>query len=286
MKKLCTELFIAFQRLVPQHILSRGGSILAETKTVWLKNILIKLFIKVYKINLNEAISDSPDSYENFNAFFTRALKKDVRPIDIGASSIICPVDGVVSQVGSSHEGDVLQAKGKYFSTAALLGSDDGYTKSFLSGEFITIYLSPKDYHRVHMPIDGKLVLARYIPGKLFSVNLQTSNHIDGLFAKNERLVCIFDTPVGFCAVILVGAMMVAGIESVWRGHYYPQVSLIDNMDSKNFSLKKGEEMGRFKFGSTVIVMFEHRKTSWLEKYKPGLVTRYGELMTTHGQRQ
>jgi phosphatidylserine decarboxylase len=129
---------------------------------------------------------------KNFNAFFTRALKKEVRPIDIRASSIICPVDGVVSQVGSIHEGDILQAKGKYFSTSALLGSDDGYTKSFLSGEFITIYLSPKDYHRVHMPIDGKLVLARYIPGKLFSVNLQTSNHIDGLFAKKRAFSLYF----------------------------------------------------------------------------------------------
>lgn len=286
MKKLYTELFIALQRLVPQHMLSRAGSILTETKIVWLKNILIKLFIRIYKINLNEAISDSPDSYENFNAFFTRALKKDVRPIDNDASSIVCPVDGVVSQVGSINKGDILQAKGKYFSSTALLGSHDEYTKSFLNGEFITIYLSPKDYHRVHMPIDGKLVLTRYIPGKLFSVNLQTSNHIDNLFAKNERLVCIFDTPVGLCAVILVGAMMVAGIESVWRGHYYPQVPLIDNMNSKNFNLKKGEEMGRFKFGSTVIVMFEHKKTSWLEKYKPGLVTRFGELMTTHAQHQ
>jgi|TARA_B100001063_G_C16736314_1_gene542226 phosphatidylserine decarboxylase len=286
MKKFRLEWFIAFQYLLPQHILSRSGGFLAETRIAWIKNILIKIFIRIYKINLDEAIYDSPQSYESFNAFFIRALKKDARPIDNHCSSIVCPADGIVSQAGCINEGAILQAKGKSFSSSTLLGSNDKYAKSFLNGEFITIYLSPKDYHRVHMPIDGRLVLTRYIPGKLFSVNLQTASHIDGLFAKNERLVCIFDTPAGLCAIILVGAMMVAGIETAWRTHYCPQVPLVDYADSKNIYLKKGEEMGRFKFGSTVIVMFEHGKTSMLDKYEPGLITRVGELMTTHEQHQ
>ena len=188
--------------------------------------------------------------------------------------------------MGAIREGNIFQAKGKYFSSSSLLGADDEDSRRFLNGDFITIYLSPKDYHRVHMPIDGELLYTRYIPGKLFSVNLTTTKHIDGLFAKNERLVCIFKTPAGLCAVVLVGAMMVAGIESVWHGHYHPNTLVINQFDSQNVRLKKGEEMGRFKFGSTVIVMFEPNKTAWSEKYMPGSTTHLGEIMTTHVQHQ
>jgi phosphatidylserine decarboxylase len=162
---------------------------------------------------------------------------------------------------------------------ASLLGSEDSDTQRFLHGDFITIYLSPKDYHRVHMPVDGELLYTRYIPGKLFSVNKTTTEHVDGLFAKNERLVCMFDTPVGRCAVILVGAMMVAGIQSVWQGHYQPNTVTTDQFSSGEVLLKKGEEMGRFKFGSTTILMFEPGKMLWSEEYEPGTTTRLNELL-------
>ncbi|MGY8817067.1 MAG: archaetidylserine decarboxylase [Pseudomonadales bacterium] len=286
MNNLRSEWFAALQRILPQHTLSRIGSFLAEAKNPWLKNLLINLFIRVYDINLDEAKSASPNEYQNFNDFFTRALKEDARPVNSNDAVIVCPADGIVSQMGAIREGNIFQAKGKYFSSSSLLGADDEDSRRFLNGDFITIYLSPKDYHRVHMPIDGELLYTRYIPGKLFSVNLTTTKHIDGLFAKNERLVCIFKTPAGLCAVVLVGAMMVAGIESVWHGHYHPNTLVINQFDSQNVRLKKGEEMGRFKFGSTVIVMFEPNKTAWSEKYMPGSTTHFGEIMTTHVQHQ
>ncbi|MEH6466666.1 MAG: archaetidylserine decarboxylase [Porticoccus sp.] len=286
MNDIQAEWFIALQRLVPQHGLSRLGSMLTEAKTPWLKNALIRQFIRTYNVNLEEAASSSLDDYPSFNDFFTRALKEDLRPIDSNKDSIVCPADGTVSQLGPIQEGNIFQAKGKSFSVASLLGDDfpeknNTDSQRFINGDFITIYLSPSDYHRVHMPIAGNLAYSRYIPGKLFSVNDTTAQHINGLFAKNERLVCIFDTPVGRCAVILVGAMMVAGIESVWQGHYQPGIVKTDQFKPNQVSLKKGEEMGRFKFGSTVILMFEQGATTWDERYQTGVTTRMGETVAT-----
>ncbi len=279
MNNLRAEWFIALQRLVPQHGLSRLGSTLAEATTPWLKNAFIKQFIRTYNVNLNEAASSSLDDYPSFNDFFTRALKEGLRPIDSDKSSIVCPADGTISQLGLIREGNIFQAKGKSFSVANLLGANDADSQRFINGNFITIYLSPSDYHRVHMPVEGTLAYSRYIPGKLFSVNDTAAQHIDGLFAKNERLVCMFDTPVGRCAVILVGAMMVAGIESVWQGHYQPGVVQTDQFESDQVSLKTGEEMGRFKFGSTVILMFEQGATTWDYCYQTGTTTRMGEAL-------
>ena len=285
MSDLKAEWFVALQRVLPQHGLSRLGSSLAEAKTPWLKNFLIEKFIRTYNIDMDEAASGDLDDYEHFNAFFTRALKEGVRPIDQTEDAIVVPADGAVSQLGVIEEGNIFQAKGKSFSIASLLGADDEDSQRFLNGNFITIYLSPKDYHRVHMPVSGELAYTRYIPGKLFSVNDTTTQYVDGLFAKNERLVCMFDTPVGRCAVILVGAMMVAGIESVWHGHYQPNTVMtqkfsVQTGDSQQkVVLQKGEEMGRFKFGSTAILLFEPGKTSWSEQYKSGVQTKLGELL-------
>ena len=279
MNNLQAEWFIALQRLVPQHGLSRLGSRLAEIKTPWVKNTLIKQFIRTYNVNLEEAASSSLDDYKNFNEFFTRAMKEGSRPIDQGKNSIVCPADGTVSQLGPIREGNIFQAKGKSFSVASLLGANDSDTQRFLNGNFTTIYLSPRDYHRVHMPVAGELAYSRYIPGKLFSVNDTTTQYINGLFAKNERLVCMFDTPVGRCAVILVGAMMVAGIESIWQGHYQPGVVKTDQFNPGQVSLEKGAEMGHFKFGSTVILMFEPGTTTWVEQYQSGSTTMMGETL-------
>lgn len=279
MGNLTSEWFVALQRLVPQHGLSRLGSSLAEATTPWLKNALIKQFIRTYNINLDEAASDSLDDYRHFNDFFTRALKADLRPIDTDTNTVTCPADGTVSQLGKITEGNIFQAKGKSFSVDSLLGARDEDSQRFINGQFITTYLSPSDYHRVHMPVSGKLLYTRYIPGKLFSVNDTTTNYIDGLFAKNERLVCMFDTPFGHCAVILVGAMMVAGIESVWHGHYQPNNVENEQFSPDQVSLQKGEEMGRFKFGSTVILLMEADTMTWDNGYKPGSGTRMGQLL-------
>ncbi|MFT7301046.1 MAG: phosphatidylserine decarboxylase [Porticoccus sp.] len=279
MNKLQAEWFIALQRLVPQHGLSRLGSRLAETTTPWVKNTLIKQFIRTYNVNLEEAASSYLDDYKNFNEFFTRAMIEGSRPIDQGKNSVVCPADGTVSQLGPIREGNIFQAKGKSFSVVSLLGADDSDSLRFINGNFTTIYLAPKDYHRVHMPVAGELAYSRYIPGKLFSVNDTTTQHINGLFAQNERLVCMFDTTVGRCAVILVGAMMVAGIESVWQGHYQPGVVKTEPFNPGQVSLEKGTEMGRFKFGSTVILMFEPGTTTWAEQYQSGSTTMMGETL-------
>lgn len=294
-----SEWFVALQRLLPQHTLSRLGAKLAEARTPWLKNLLINQFISSYNINLDEAASSSLDDYPHFNAFFTRALKSEVRPIDPDPKAVVCPADGKVSQLGPIQAGNIFQAKGHSFSVGSLLGSastienyttenhatenQDAENQRFLNGDFVTIYLSPSDYHRVHMPVDGELLYSRYIPGKLFSVNQATTRHVSGLFARNERLVTVFDTPHGRCAVILVGAMMVAGIESVWHGHYQPGQGSVafHEFNPGEVSLEKGAEMGRFKFGSTVILMFEQGKISLSDQYQSGSVTRLGERLAT-----
>ena len=273
------RLFANLQKVMPQHVLSRLGAKLAETETPWIKNPLINGFARLYDINLEEAESADPNDYNAFNEFFTRALKSGFRPVDDDPQSIVCPADGTVSQIGNITEGDIFQAKGKSFTVEALLGANDKDTKKFIDGRFTTIYLSPQDYHRVHMPVDGTLLYCRYIPGKLYSVNNTTAKHIDGLFAENERLVCMFDTPAGRCAVVLVGAMMVAGIESVWHGQYPAEQYLETSHDHETIKLQKGKEMGRFKFGSTVILLFEKGAMQWQPDYKHGSTTRMGEKL-------
>ncbi|TNE79998.1 MAG: phosphatidylserine decarboxylase [Gammaproteobacteria bacterium] len=273
------EWFVALQRLTPQHGLSRLGARLAESRQPHLKNTLIRQFIRTYQVNMDEAASADLDDYPCFNDFFTRALKPDARPIASEEHSIVSPVDGTVSQLGAISTGRIFQAKGKSFTVEALLGADDVDSRRFHNGRFITIYLSPSDYHRVHMPVAGELDYCRYIPGKLFSVNASTTTLVDGLFAKNERLVCLFDTPVGRCAVVLVGAMMVAGIESVWERHYQANTLRHDNFNQGEVTLDKGQEMGRFKFGSTAILLFEPNVLDWAETLSCGSTVQMGEAI-------
>ncbi len=281
MSNLTGELFAALQRITPQHALSRLGGKLAKAETPWLKDQLIRQFCRSYKIDLEEAAEQELSAYPSFNDFFTRALKPGARPVNADQNSIVCPADGTVSQIGQIDGGQLIQAKGKQFSVTALLGGDDADSDRFSNGSFTTIYLSPQDYHRVHMPIDGNLDYCRYIPGKLFSVNNITTQHVDAVFAKNERLVCVFDTPIGRCAVILVGAMMVAGIESVWHGDYQPgtRIDTYHQSNGEKVELKKGDEMGRFKFGSTVIMLFEPNKVEWRSEYSAGSTTRMGAAL-------
>ncbi len=274
------RLFIFFQHLVPQHLLSRMTGWLAEVRyPIWLKNWVIRQFIGHFEVNMAEAAEPDPEAYPNFNEFFARPLAEGARPID--DSDIVCPADGAISQLGAIDEGRIFQAKGQWFSTRELLGGDEQRATQFEDGEFATIYLSPRDYHRVHMPIGGRLLATSYIPGKLFSVNGVTAENVERLFARNERLVCYFDTAAGPMALVLVGAMVVAGIETVWSGQVAPPLKEPVVTDYQQppaaVELAKGEEMGRFKLGSTVILLFPKGSIDWDERYVAGTATRLGE---------
>jgi phosphatidylserine decarboxylase len=244
---------IAMQYAMPKHFISRVVGKLAAAKAGALTTTLIKLFIKQYKIDMSEAKYSDPSHYKTFNEFFTRPLKDGVRPMVEDADTIIHPVDGAISQLGDIVDGQLIQAKGHDYSLQALLGGSEDDTTAFLGGKFATIYLAPKDYHRIHMPIDGTLSKMIYVPGDLFSVNPLTAQNVPNLFARNERVVAIFETEIGPLAMVLVGATIVASIETVWAGTVTPPAG--SDVFSWNYptsgenaiTLKKGEEMGRFK---------------------------------------
>ena len=271
--------FIILQHLLPQHLLSRLVGKLAECRLPWLKNVLIRRFIAQYKVDMSEAVDSEPETYANFNAFFTRALKDGARPI--ADAAVVCPADGAISQLGDVNHGRIFQAKGQDYSLQTLLGNDKSLAAEFDGGSFATIYLSPRDYHRVHMPVDGTLRSMSYVPGKLFSVNTTTAENVRSLFARNERAICVFDTEFGPMAMILVGAMIVAGIETVWDGQVAPPPRQITSRHYPQDAptLKKGEEMGRFKLGSTVILLFAKDKIDWLDKFEALTPTRLGEAL-------
>lgn len=257
-----SRLFIFFQYLLPHHLLSRGVGILAQNHL--LRKLFIRTFIKRYKVDLSQAKIQDVEKFENFNAFFTRELQADARPLPTAQGAIACPADGAVSQLGDIADGNLLQAKGKHYSCQSLLAGDAQMAALFQSGKFATIYLSPRDYHRVHMPMAGILKKTIYVPGKLFSVNQTTAESVPNLFARNERLVCLFTTAAGPMAVILVGAMIVAGIDTVWAGEVCPIAGKRDIQitDYSNqipaVQLPLGGELGRFRLGSTAIVLFQH----------------------------
>lgn len=278
-------LFIIFQYIVPQHLLSRLAGKVADCEWPWLKNSFITWFIRRYQVNMLEAADPEPYNYKNFNAFFTRQLGEGARPIVDTADSIACPADGAISQLGRIEAGRIFQAKGQSYSLVELLGGDEAIAQPFQDGEFATVYLSPKDYHRVHMPLTGKLTSMTYVPGDLFSVNTTTAENVPRLFSRNERAVCIFDTDAGPMAVVLVGAMIVAGIETVWAGQVAPlkRQVLTQHYASKPtaVNLKKGEEMGRFKLGSTAIVLFGPNVMQWQDQFSAGSATRMGEKLGT-----
>ena len=283
MKALKT-LFIIVQYLLPQHLISRLVGHLAEARIFWLKNLLIERFISHYGVNMSEAEEEDPRVYRSFNEFFTRALKPDARSICSGEKEIACPADGAISQLGKIEEGRIFQAKGHDYSLYTLLGGNNADALPFKNGRFATVYLSPKDYHRVHMPMDGKLIATHYIPGQLFSVNQTTAENVDRLFARNERLVCLFETAAGPMAVILVGAMIVAGIETVWAGQIAPPPKTVQSRrfdQQQTVELKKGDELGRFKLGSTVVLLFGDEVVEWLPGFDAGTQTRMGEALAT-----
>ncbi len=278
-------LFIAFQHIVPQHLLSRLVGLLAECRVAFIKNFLISLFIKKYHVDMSEAQLKTVADYSSFNDFFTRKLATEARPLDNSEHVIISPADGAISALGNIRDDQIFQAKGKSFSLKALLGGDSHRAEAFKGGKFATVYLSPRDYHRVHMPITGTLREMVYIPGKLFSVNQTTAEGIDNLFARNERAACIFDTEKGQMAVVLVGAMIVAGIETVWAGKVAPsklQLHVERYQEHPPIGIRKGEEMGLFKLGSTAIVLFPADVMNWSESLQTGSAIQMGQALGSY----
>jgi phosphatidylserine decarboxylase len=277
------KLFAALQYLTPQHTLSRTAGYIARSTHPWVKNTFISWFAKRYEIDMSLALEEDPLAYSSFNDFFTRALKPDARPIDTHSNTIACPADGAISQLGDVADGRIFQAKGQAYTAQELLGGDAALAAEFAGGKFATVYLSPRDYHRVHMPYTGTLRQMIVIPGDLFSVNTATANQVPRLFSRNERAVTIFDTDIGPMAVVLVGAMIVAGIETVWAGEVAPfkrQIQTTHYSDTpQQIALEKGAEMGRFKLGSTAIILFAKDRMQWSENYAAGSPTLMGASM-------
>lgn len=277
-------LFILLQNIVPQHLLSRcTGWLAALRQPLWLKNGLIRLFIRQFDVDMSEAAEPDYTRYACFNDFFTRPLRDDARPL--AAADILCPADGAINQLGEIANGRLFQAKGRYFSVEDLLGGDAARAAQFAGGQFATIYLSPRDYHRVHMPVAGRLAASCYVPGQLFSVNGVTAANVDRLFARNERLVCYFETELGPMAMVLVGAMIVAGIETVWAGRVAPPPKRPVTVDYRELpqpvALGKGDEMGRFLLGSTVILLFPKDTIAFDDRFVAGTQTRMGEALAS-----
>jgi len=274
--------FARLQQMIPQHALSRVVGKIASSQNTLIKNTFISWFVKRYQVDMSLALEENPLAYASFNDFFTRALKADARPIASAQNAIVCPADGAISQLGAIRDGRIFQAKGQEYTALELLGGDEALAAEFDEGNFATVYLSPRDYHRVHMPYTGKLRSMISVPGELFSVNTATANQVSRLFARNERAVAIFDTDIGPMAVVLVGAMIVAGIETVWDGTIAPFASReieTSLYPYQNLTLEKGAEMGRFKLGSTAIVLFAKNKMQWAESYQAGTPTKMGEVM-------
>ena len=248
---------------LPHHAISRLVYRLTRMESKWTQPA-IRQFIKAFKVNMSEAEQTDPSAYKTFNAFFTRSLQSELRPIAKGARGLASPVDGKISQVDAIRAGRIVQAKGFDYSVVELLGGDATRAEPFLNGQFTTIYLSPRDYHRIHMPLAGQLLEQVYVPGRLFSVAGHTVRTIPRLFARNERVAAIFETEFGKMALVLVGAINVAAIETVWAGLITPPNQTAVRVDHyPDISLAKGAEMGRFNMGSTVIVLLEKNTWNW-----------------------
>jgi len=284
--KIKDKFFIFIQHLLPQHFLSALMYRLARCECSLWKNFCIRIFIRRFDVDMAIAAREDPESYRHFNDFFTRRLKPKARPIDQSDATIISPVDGVISQAGKINKGMIIQAKGKSYSLDALLAADSPLSGAFENGQFMTIYLSPKDYHRIHIPIAGQLSKMIYVPGALFSVNAVTTTAVDNLFAHNERVINVFHTRAGKMAMIMVGAMLVGSMETVWAGQVTPatqgQPGKWDyDSASPAITLNKGEEMGRFNMGSTLILLFEADICEWGDKMAAGKVLNMGQAIGT-----
>ncbi|ABE46746.1 archaetidylserine decarboxylase [Polaromonas sp. JS666] len=274
------------QYLLPKQALTAFAGFVASRERGWITTEIIRRFVAKYQVNMEEAARSDIASYLTFNDFFTRALKPGVRPL--ADADLISPVDGAISQFGRIEHDQIFQAKGHHYSTTALVGGDAALAAQFQNGSFATLYLSPKDYHRIHMPCDGRLARMVHVPGELFSVNPVTARGVPGLFARNERVVCVFDSPRGPFVLILVGATIVGSMATVWHGVVNPprgkQVRAWDYDPNAEAAvvLRRGEEMGRFLLGSTVVMLFPAGPLHFNPDWAPGRLIRLGEAMANY----
>ncbi len=282
-RNLRNRLFALLQYVLPHHLLSRTVYYLMRVKTRPVKNITIRGFARLFGIDWDEAESRDPDHYETFNHFFTRELKTGIRPLPADPKMLVSPVDGRVSQAGRIEAGRIFQAKAHWYETRTLLGGDEVLADRFDGGAFCTIYLAPYDYHRIHMPCDGTLGQMIYVPGRLFSVNEGTVDLIPNVFARNERVVNVFQTDYGLMGLVLVGALNVGSMATVWAGDVTPTAKRVpqrwhyDKSNTETVCLNRGDEMGRFNMGSTVIVLFENNNVCWTDVVTPAAAVRMGQ---------
>ncbi|MFC1683987.1 archaetidylserine decarboxylase [Pseudomonadota bacterium] len=283
---LIDRLFALLLYVLPHHLLSELMHWLTRLEWAPLKNLLIKLAINVYKIDMGLAAEPNPAAYPCFNAFFTRALRPDARPLAQEANSVLCPVDGAVSQSGRIENGRIFQAKGQDYTLEELVGGDSEMAQAFEDGSFATIYLSPKDYHRIHMPLGGSLKQMVHVPGRLFSVSPSTTRTVPRLFSRNERVINLFETEAGPMAMIMVGAIFVASMDTVWAGTVAPVHRCIQSRDYSGkalapVDLEKGAEMGRFNMGSTIVLLFGKGAVAWSDLLQPNWKVQMGQQIGT-----
>lgn len=270
------------QYLLPKQALTKLAGWIAGARGGRLTTRLIEWFVRRYGVNMSEAANPDVASYPTFNEFFTRALKDGARPL--AGADLICPVDGAISQFGAIERDQIFQAKGHHYSTTALVGGDAALAARFMDGRFATLYLSPKDYHRIHMPCDGRLTRMIHVPGELFSVNPSTARGVPGLFARNERVVCVFESARGPFVLTLVGATIVGSMATVWHGLVNPPRGREVRewlYDDKPVVLQQGQEMGRFLLGSTVVMLFPKGPLQFNPAWSPGGAIRLGEAMAS-----
>lgn len=271
--------------VLPHQLLSRLVRSATRWRASWWKNPLIRMFIRHFNVDMSEAAAANAEDYADFNSFFTRTLKPGARAFPDDQQAITSPVDGRVSQAGDIRAGRLIQAKGRDYSLAALLGDEQQSAADFANGKFATLYLSPRDYHRIHMPCQGQLLDTTYVPGRLFSVAPHTTRAIPNLFTRNERLVTRFETPAGPMALIMVGAIFVSCMETVWGGLVNPSMGMrlqhtrFHPGGSTAVKLDRGEEVGRFNMGSTVILLFGPDRIDWASDLQPGSPVRLGQIL-------
>ena len=282
-RNVSDRLAVLPQYLLPKQALTALAGKLASAQAGNLTSSVIRWFVRRYNVNMAEAANPDITSYKSFNEFFTRPLKADARPF--ADADFLCPVDGAISQFGPIEQDQIFQAKGHSYSTTALVGGDHELAAQFENGSFATLYLSPRDYHRIHMPCDGKLTRMIYVPGELFSVNPTTARGVPGLFARNERVVCVFESAFGPFVLTLVGATIVGSMATVWHGQVnpprLPDVHEWRYKDDVTVNLKKGAEMGRFLLGSTVVMLFPKDTIAFNPEWSPTRAIRMGETMGT-----
>jgi phosphatidylserine decarboxylase len=273
------RLFVMLQVALPQHRISRLVYAATRVRTPWFKNLLIRVFLKLFDVDMSEALEIDPYRYGSFNDFFTRALRPDTRPIAAATTAIASPVDGMVSECGDIDRDELLQAKGRRYKLAELL-ADEPWAQRFEGGSFATIYLAPFNYHRIHMPMRGRLLDTVYVPGRLLSVNATTAQHVARLFARNERVLTLFEGEFGQFALVLVGALNVGSMTTVWAGDITPAARrVVTRIPAPSVVLDKGAELGRFNMGSTVILLFEANRARWHPLLRAGSVVQFGQAI-------